>query len=100
MKKIAFIVLVLGVILSFMSCSANRKVVRIDSNEVVDLSGRWNDTDSRLVSSNMIQDLLSGRWILNYESAAWGGKLPVVVVGTVQNKSHEHIDAETFIQRH
>lgn len=32
MKKIAFIVLVLGVILSFMSCSANRKVVRIDSN--------------------------------------------------------------------
>ena len=97
MKKIAFIVLVLGVILSFMSCSANRKVVRIDSNEVVDLSGRWNDTDSRLVSSNMIQDLLSGRWILNYESVH-GGKLPVVVVGTVLNKSHEHIDAETFIK--
>lgn len=27
-----------------------------------------------------------------------GGKLPVVVVGTVLNKSHEHIDAETFIK--
>ncbi|WP_298611710.1 penicillin-binding protein activator LpoB [uncultured Odoribacter sp.] len=97
MKKIVFIILAWGFLFSFISCSSNRKVVRIDSNEVVDLSGRWNDTDSRLVSANMIQDLLSGRWILNYESTH-SGKLPVVVVGTIQNKSHEHIDAETFIK--
>ena len=29
---------------------ANRKITRVDPNETIDLSGRWNDSDSRLVS--------------------------------------------------
>ena len=27
---------------------ANRKITRVDPNETIDLSGRWNDSDSRL----------------------------------------------------
>ncbi len=31
-------------------CSQGRKVERVDPEEQIDLSGRWNDTDSRFVS--------------------------------------------------
>ena len=73
------------------------KVSRVNTNEVIDLSGRWNDTDSQLVSAEMIDDLLGARWLPVYESQH-NNKRPVVVVGTVTNKSHEHINSETFIK--
>ena len=74
---------------------ANRKITRVDPNETIDLSGRWNDSDSRLVSEEMIGDLLTSAWIPRYLKA--NDKRPVVVVGLVENKSHEHINSETFI---
>jgi len=49
---------------------ADRKVTRVDTAQVTDLSGRWNDTDSRLVSNEMITDLLSAKWIPMYEERA------------------------------
>ncbi len=96
MKKIFIATLVLAAAIAFSSC-ANRKVSRVHTNEVIDLSGRWNDTDSQLVSAEMIQDLLGARWLPVYESHH-NNTRPVVVVGTVINKSHEHINAETFIK--
>ena len=76
---------------------ANRKITRVDPNETIDLSGRWNDSDSRLVSEEMIGDLLTSAWIPRYLKA--NDKRPVVVVGQfVENKSHEHINSETFIK--
>ena len=75
---------------------ANRKITRVDPNETIDLSGRWNDSDSRLVSEEMIGDLLTSAWLPRYTKA--NDKRPVVVVGLVENKSHEHINSETFIK--
>ena len=75
---------------------ANRKITRVDPNETIDLSGRWNDSDSRLVSEEMIGDLLTSAWIPRYLKA--NDKRPVVVVGLVENKSHEHINSETFMK--
>ncbi len=75
---------------------ANRKITRVDPNETIDLSGRWNDSDSRLVSEEMIGDLLTSVWIPKYLKT--NDKRPVVVVGLVENKSHEHINSETFIK--
>ena len=75
---------------------ANRKITRVDPNETIDLSGRWNDSDSRLVSEEMIGDLLTSAWIPRYLKA--NDKRPVVVVGLVENKGHEHINSETFIK--
>lgn len=94
MKKILTVMIVFA--LACGGC-ANRKVVRVNPNEVIDLSGRWNDTDSQLVSAEMIGDLLTSRWLPVYESRH-ENKRPVVVVGTVTNKSHEHINSETFIK--
>ncbi|MCF6209505.1 MAG: penicillin-binding protein activator LpoB [Gammaproteobacteria bacterium] len=85
-------VLLLAVALS--ACAT--KVERIDSEEVRDLSGNWNDTDSRLVSEEMIRDVLSRPWINRY-TRSHGGEPPVVIVGEVRNLSHEHINVNTFV---
>ncbi|MDF7823672.1 penicillin-binding protein activator LpoB [Pontiellaceae bacterium B12227] len=70
------------------------KVERVAVDEQMDLSGRWNDTDSQLVSQEMIADIATRPWIEEYTSK--NGKKPVVIVGSVRNKSSEHIETETF----
>jgi hypothetical protein len=70
-------------------------VKRIGVEEVKDLSGNWNDTDSRLVSEEMIRDSLSSGWIDRHSKK--NGKPPTVIVGDVRNLSHEHINTRTFI---
>ncbi|MFN4972291.1 MAG: penicillin-binding protein activator LpoB [Bacteroidota bacterium] len=94
MKKVILIP-ILTVMLIVTSC-ANRKVSRIDPDTQVDLSGRWNDTDSKLVANEMIKDVLARPWRANYEQKA--GKKPTVIVGSVRNKTSEHIDAVPFIK--
>ncbi|MBN2164939.1 MAG: penicillin-binding protein activator LpoB [Marinilabiliaceae bacterium] len=76
---------------------ASHKVERVSVDEQIDLSGRWNDTDSRMVAESMVNQILEGPWLSNFMKSS-EGKLPVVVVGLVYNKSHEHISAETFIK--
>ncbi len=78
-----------------MSCS--HKVERVDVDEQIDLSGRWNDTDSRLVAQDMVDQVLSADWISNHQRTHNGEK-PVVIVGLVYNNTSEHIDANTFIK--
>jgi len=77
------------------SSGCGKKVTRVDSNEIIDLSGKWNDTDSSLVSREMIDDVLSRPWISNFNRKK--GRVPVVIVGAVRNLSHEHINTRTFI---
>ena len=80
-----------GMILN--GCSTSIK--RMDAGEVTDLSGEWNDTDSRLVSEEMIRDVLGRPWIDRF--IADKGNRPAVIVGEVRNLSHEHINVATFI---
>lgn len=70
------------------------KVTRVSHDSTIDLTGRWNDTDSRLVAEEMVKDALTGAWYNKYAAAK---TTPTVVVGEVRNKSHEHISTETFI---
>lgn len=74
-------------------CATEVKRVAVD--EVKDLSGNWNDTDSRLVSEEMIRDSLSAGWIARHEKKT--KETPTVIVGEVRNLSHEHINTRTFI---
>jgi uncharacterized protein (TIGR02722 family) len=71
------------------------KVTRMEAEEVKDLSGAWNDTDSRLVSEEMIGDMLEQAWISNHRAET--GARPTVIVGEVKNLSHEHINLNTFV---
>jgi penicillin-binding protein activator len=71
------------------------KVERLDESKTVDLSGGWNDTDSRMVSQEMIQDSLSRPWLQEFHGRP-GQARPAVIVGEVRNLSHEHINTNTF----
>ncbi len=77
-----------------LACGSSRKVYRIDPETQTDLSGKWNDTDARLVAEEMVSDCLSRVWLTNW--AAQAGEKPIVTVGTIRNRSSEHIDTETF----
>lgn len=81
----------------FLAVGCATSVKRIDTTATVDLSGRWNDTDSRLVSEEMITDSLQRSWLGKFKNEH-KGNLPVVIVGTVKNRSHEHINVQTFIK--
>jgi penicillin-binding protein activator len=75
---------------------ATVKVDRMEVDETRDLSGRWNDTDSRLVSEEMSGDVLNRPWLGTYRNN--NRRNPVVIVGTVRNRSDEHINVRTFVK--
>ncbi len=79
----------------FITGCGSTKVDRMDTEEVRDLSGSWNDTDSRLVSEEMIKDVLSRKWLSEHKRRH--NKKPTIIVGEVTNMSHEHISVETFV---
>jgi len=89
-------VAVLSVIVAGLAgCGAETKVTRVDAGVVTDLSGRWNDTDSRIVAESMVKEALEYPWLSTFSQTK--RRQPVVVVGTVLNNSHEHINVQTFV---
>jgi uncharacterized protein (TIGR02722 family) len=88
-------VLILSVFLFSVSCS--RTVTRVDPSSQIDLSGRWNDSDSRKVADQMIHDLFKSDAFKKYAEGL--GRKPVIVVGTIRNKTSEHIDAGNFVKK-
>lgn len=95
MKRLLLAVPVVVALLVTNSC-ANRKVTRMDPAQQTDISGRWNDSDSRLVANEMIKQLLTGTWRPLFEQKH--SRKPVLIVGTIKNKSSEQIDPITFIK--
>ena len=91
----AFIVTALLAALAAVGGCASTSVSRVDAATTTDLSGRWNDTDSRLVAEGMIKEALAQPWLSTFTNAT--KKPPVVVVGTVVNRSTEHINVQAFI---
>lgn len=88
--------LLLLVLLTFALAGCATQVDRVDRDVPGDLSGRWNDTDSRLVSEEMIDDMISRGWIQRHQGRT--GSNPTVIVGDVRNLSHEHINVNTFVR--
>ena len=82
-------------LLAAFGAGCGTSVERIEPTEVKDLSGAWNDTDSRMVSEEMIQDALARDWLSDF--ARTHRKKPAVIVGEVVNLSHEHINVNTFV---
>jgi uncharacterized protein (TIGR02722 family) len=91
MNRIAILAFVL------MASCQTRQVTRLDPSTQIDLSGRWNDTDSRKVADQMIFDLFDSDSYKNYAKVKTGK--PVIVVGTIRNKTSEHIDADNFVKK-
>lgn len=97
MKKI-YVAALLILLATFLvsACSLRPEVTRVEENKQVDLSGYWNDTDSRMVAEAMIADAVSYPWLKEFE-AKHNGEAPKIVIGTIRNKSYEHINIDTFM---
>jgi uncharacterized protein (TIGR02722 family) len=92
MKRISWILLIMVSV----SCQT-RSVTRITPETQIDLSGRWNDSDSRMVADKMINDLFASERFKEY--ARENGKKPTIIVGLIRNKTSEHIDAANYIKK-
>ncbi|MFC3151980.1 penicillin-binding protein activator LpoB [Litoribrevibacter euphylliae] len=93
-KKTALSLMTVAALTAVAGCQSTT-VSRVDTNTEVALTDRWNATDSRLVSEEMISDMLSFPWAADYERQN-PGKRPTVIIQRIRNKSHEHIAVETF----
>ncbi|HTF82582.1 MAG TPA: penicillin-binding protein activator LpoB [Cytophagales bacterium] len=98
MKRIVKTLLVISLSFGtiFMASSCKRSVKRINPNKQVDLSGRWNDVDARLVAEEMVKDVMARPWHSNHFNKT--GKKPVIIVGMVVNKTMDQIEPEVFIK--
>lgn len=74
-----------------------RQVTRLDPATEIDLSGRWNDSDSRKVADQMIYDLFDADTFKDYVQTKTAK--PVIVVGMIRNKTSEHIDPDNFVKK-
>lgn len=97
MKFNKFIAVAALAVSGMLVASCSRQVTRVSTDETIDISGNWNNSDSRLVAADLTDKILNANWISTHQQEHQG-KRPVVIVGFVQNKSHEHIDAETFVK--
>lgn len=87
--------LTLAAALALAAC-APVQVRRMDQREEKDLSGRWNDTDARLVADELIPDSLGRPWLPTARERL--GRTPTVIVGIVRNQSLEHINTDSFVE--
>ena len=86
-----------AVLLVLVGACATKRVSRIEPSAVTDLSGRWNDTDSRLVANQLVEQTLSAGWAKRY-TETHGGEAPAVLVGAFANRTLEHIAVGTFVK--
>lgn len=77
--------------------SCARSVSRIDPGQQIDLSGRWNDSDSRMVADKMTSELLNSEKFKEYAQTL--GRKPAIIVGQIRNKTSEHIDAGNYVKK-
>lgn len=92
MKNFIYIFLFIGLISA--ACTPSQKVSRVSPETNSDLSGKWNDTDARLVAEDMIADASSKPWLDQFYQKH--SDAPVVIVGDVRNETMEHIDTDVF----
>lgn len=97
MKRTSILlIMVLLAIGALVGGCAKTQVTRVDTDSTIDLSGGWNDADSRMVSEAMIADCLAAPWLNRHGMAE--GKNPVVIVGNIRNKTSEHVATDIFLK--
>jgi len=97
MKRFVHMATILLAAVALISAGCSKRVVnRVDPDTTIDLSGRWNDTDSRQTADAMIGSLIGGPWLGTFSSGS--GKQPAVIAGSIRNKSLEHIAVGAFLK--
>ncbi len=89
------LLVLVGAALLLSGCGGGKTVTRMETDTTVDLSGNWNDADSRMTAETLIVQALESGWYGEHRYET--GKKPVVIVGRIANKSAEHIPVKTFV---
>jgi len=92
---LSIIILVLLLVLA--GCTSAVKVTRLDADAEIDLSGNWNDTDIQIVAESLVGSSMKANWIDQFRIR--NGHNPVVIVGSILNRSSEHIDTAIIAKR-
>jgi len=93
-KLIVKLVLLLFLAAIMASCSQKPQVARVSPDKDIDLTGKWNQSDSRRVAEKMVASCLKSNWISNYMEDH--NDKPTIIVGLFRNKSSVHISEEMF----
>lgn len=95
MRKFFLSVVLFSACVFLAGCSTT-SVKRVDVDETIDFSGRWNDTDSRLTARSIIEDVVNRPWIDDFFKME--GRNPVVIVGQIKNRTDEHLNVNVFVK--
>jgi len=100
MRRVKFLIVpftLLTLVLLTISCAGpTRTVSRVQVDKTIDISGRWNDSDSRMTAQAMVKEILSSPWLDNFIQE--NDRKPTVIVGKIQNRTSEHLDTGLFIK--
>lgn len=94
-RGILLFTVLLTPVLTLTACSSV-KVSRVETDKEIALTDRWNDKDSELVANAMIEDMLSFPWLGRFRQD-FPERRPTITIQVIQNKSHEMIPVDTFI---
>ena len=81
-------------VVAMVGCSSTT-VTRVPTDEQIDLSGRWNDTDSQQAAQALVDQSMTTPWVENHIEDE--GSRPAVIIGTIRNKTPEHIAVKTLV---
>jgi penicillin-binding protein activator len=82
------------VVLALTACTTQTTRVPVDAP--MNVSGSWNDTDARVIAEAMVKEALQQPWPRRFTQVT--GRVPVVSVGPVVNRTHEPLRTETFVK--
>ncbi|HAN49791.1 MAG TPA: hypothetical protein DCQ08_02095, partial [Amoebophilaceae bacterium] len=104
MKRILRLGLFSGLLVAAITSCTPLRVTRTSTVQVTDLSGRWNDTDSRLVAEKMLEEITNAPWLAKFQQThlkklqgllseenemeqalVYSERKPVLIVGTILN---------------
>lgn len=94
MRHVVCLLMILSIVSFGGAGCGGRHVQVVDPGTSIHLSGRWNDDDSKSVSSEMIESALKAAWITDFRDRA--GRAPKVRVAPVVNKSNEEVATQIF----
>ena len=95
-KSLLKSVLIVSALLMVSCASTTVKRYSADEN-VKDLSGYWNDNDVNQVCTTLIDSCIKSKRVAEFEKK--NGRAPVVIIGTIKNKSIERIDTSILSKR-
>ena len=96
MKKYFLLALILSIASVLTGCVSST-VERVDFDSQQDLSGYWNDTDARIVSNDLAEQLTDSSWYNRFIQE--NDRKPVIIIGSIRNNTDEHINTSIISKK-